>query len=103
MNRKDLSNISYNELKADLVSYLKTKPEFSDFSFEGSNLAYLIDMITFSTYHSNVYNAFSLNESFLDTANIRSNVVAHGLIHGYTPSSSKGAEMKVQIGLDIIV
>lgn len=101
MNRIDVSSISFDDLKANLKAYLSSKPEFQDWNFEGSNISYLMDMLTFAEYTTNTYNAFSLNESFLNTANLRSSIVAHGIPHGYTPKSSSAAEMTIKFGLDI--
>jgi hypothetical protein len=101
MNRYNLSEISYDDLKADLIAYLQTKDELKDINFEGSNISYLIDMLTYSTYKANAYNAFALNEAFLDTAVLRSSIISHGVQHGYTPVSSISASMIVNIGLDL--
>ena len=101
MNKLDVSNIGLEDIKTSLKDYLKTKPEFNDWEFEGSNISYLVDMLSYVTYFTNTYNAFSLNESFLDTANLRSSIISHGKPHGYLPRSINTAEAIINFKLDI--
>ena len=100
MNNIDLSRISFEDLKQSFIDYAKTKPEYSDWEFEGSNISFLVDMLTYATYYTNTYQSFSLNETFLDTANIRANLVARAKIHGYIPKSRRTANLPIQVTLD---
>ena len=100
MNVVDLSNITYDGIKTELVNFIKQNSTFTDWNFEGSNLSFLTSMMAYAAYYSNVYNAFVLNEAFLDTAQLRSNVVSHAKQQGYIPRSSKAAKMEVKIDFD---
>jgi hypothetical protein len=100
MNKIDVSNISFDELKSSFIEFAKSKSQYSDWEFGGSNISFLIDMLTYSTYYNNVYQAMMLNETFLDTATQRSSVVARAKEHGYIPRSKTSAYMNVTVSID---
>jgi hypothetical protein len=100
MLQQDLSLISYDGIKQNLIDFISSNPRFSDINFGGSNISYLVDMLAYSAYFTNVYNSFALNESFLDTATLRENVVANAKSKGYIPSSRTSATMTIGITLD---
>lgn len=86
------SNINITDLDFDNVSnslkeYLKGQSTLKDYDFEGSNLAILVDLLAYSA-HTSAFNANMVaSEMFLDTAQIRKNVVSRAKELGYTPSS----------------
>ena len=57
MQPNNLTALNYDEIKASIKSYLRTRDEFSDYDFEGSTLSYLIDILAYNTY----YSAFTAN------------------------------------------
>jgi hypothetical protein len=83
----DVSELSFDGIRNNLIAYLKNRPEFTDYDFEGSNLAVLLDLLSYNTY----INAFYLNmigsESFLDSAQVKSSVVSHAKELNYIPTS----------------
>ncbi len=88
-NRLDVSELDYDNLRQNLKTFLQNQAEFSDYNFEGSGMAVLIDLLAYNTHYL-AYNANMLsNELYLDSADIRKNVVALAKQLGYTPSSVK--------------
>ena len=91
------SNINITDLDFDNVSnslkeYLKGQSTLKDYDFEGSNLAILVDLLAYSA-HTSAFNANMVaSEMFLDTAQIRKNVVSRAKELGYTPSSRTAAK-----------
>ena len=100
MKRIDVSSISFDELKDSFIEFAKSKEQYSDWEFSGSNISFLIDMLTYSTYYNTVYHSMMLNETFLDTATQRSSVVARAKEHGYIPRSRTSAYINVTIIVD---
>ena len=96
--RINASELDFNELKANLISYMQEQPgAFQDYNFEGSAMNTVIDVLSYIT-HINAVNAnFALNETFLDTAQLRESVVSHAKLLGYTPRSTKPSIAKVHI------
>ena len=88
----DLTAIDFNSIKASIKDYLRTRPEFTDFDFEGATLSYLIDVLAYNTYYSAFNANMAVNEAFLSSATIRDNVVSIAKLLNYTPRSSRAAK-----------
>lgn len=86
-----VSSLDFDKIKQDLRDYLKAKDEFKDFDFEGSALSTLVDVLAYNTYQNGMYLNFALGESFLESAQLRSNVVSRAKELGYTPASAQGS------------
>lgn len=88
MAYNQLTNLDYFQIKNALRDYLRANSDFSDYDFEGSTLSMLLDVLAYNTYYT-AYNAnMVVNESFLDSATLRDNVVALAKQLGYTPRSA---------------
>ena len=89
--RLNISELDFDQIKSNLKTYLKADPNFTDYDFEGSILSSVIDLLAYNTF----YNAFTanaaINEVFLDTAQLRNNVVSHAKMLGYVPRSKTSA------------
>lgn len=90
-DRPVIANLDFDEIKDDLVSHFKSKKEFTDYEFTGSSLNLLMDILSYNTHYYSLASNFLLNESFLDTAVIRANVVSLAERLNYVPRSTKSA------------
>ena len=89
------TNLDFDQIKTEIKSYLRANSNFTDFDFEGSNFSVLIDTLAYNTY-INAFNAnLVVNESFLDAATVRENVVSLARNIGYVPRSSSSAKAHV--------
>ena len=88
----DLTAMDFNSIKASIKDYLRTRPEFTDFDFEGATLSYLIDVLAYNTYYSAFNANMAVNEAFLSSATIRDNVVSISKLLNYTPRSSRASK-----------
>lgn len=86
-----LTELDFDGIKANIKNFLKDQTEFTDYNFEGSALSTLIDILAYNTYMLSYYTNMVANESFLDTAIKRENVVSHAKLLGYTPRSTRSA------------
>ncbi len=97
------ANLDFTEIKAQIRDYLRSNSNFSDFDFEGSNFSVLIDTLAYNTY-INAFNAnLVANETFLDSAVIRENVVSLARNIGYVPRSKTAAKATVSFPDFILV
>lgn len=95
------TNLDFEQIKASLREYLRSNSNFTDFDFEGSNLSILIDTLAYNSYITN-YNANMVaNESFIDSATLRENVVALARNIGYVPSSRRSSTANVSFTVDL--
>jgi len=89
------TNLDFDQIKTQIKDYLRANSNFTDFDFEGSNFSVLIDTLAYNTY-INAFNAnLVVNESFLDGATIRENVVSLARNIGYIPRSRSAAKAQV--------
>lgn len=99
-NKVDISNLDFSSIKGSLINFLQSQQEFSGYSFEGSSMNVLMDLLAYNTYYNGYYNNFVLNESFLDSATKRSSIVSLSKHVGYTPRSAKAAIAKVLLKIE---
>ena len=92
------TSLDFEQIKVQIKDFLRSNSNFTDFDFEGSNFSVIIDTLAYNTY-INAFNANLLaNESFLDSATIRENVVSLARNIGYVPRSKTAATATVRIG-----
>ena len=95
------TNLDFDQIKAQIKNYLSANSNFKDFDFEGSNFAILIDTLAYNTY-INAFNAnLVANESFLDSATLRENVVSLARNIGYVPRSNTAAKASITFSVEI--
>ena len=97
----NFTNLDFDQIKVSIKDYLRSDSNFTDYDFEGSNLSTIIDVLAYNTYISS-YNANMLvNETFIDSATLRENVVALARNIGYVPKSKKASVAEVTFSIDI--
>ena len=96
----DVSELSFDGIKNNLKGYLQNRPEFKDYDFEGSNLAVLLDLLSYNTYMNSYYLNMIGSESFLDSAQIKSSVVSHAKELNYIPLSRTSARALVSFTIN---
>ncbi len=93
------SNLDFDQIKTSIKDYLRANSNFTDFDFEGSNFSILIDTLAYNTYIT-AFNANMIaNESFLDSATVRDNVVSLARTIGYVPRSRLSATANVSFSI----
>jgi hypothetical protein len=91
------TNLDFDQIKTSIKDYLRANSTFTDFDFEGSNFAVLIDTLAYNTYITAFNSNMIVNESFLDSATLRENVVSLARNIGYTPRSRTCSKAQVTI------
>ena len=86
------TNLDFDQIRASIKSYLRADSKFSDFDFDGSNFSVLIDTLAYNTYINAFNSNMIVNESFLDSATLRENVVSLARNIGYVPRSRSAAK-----------
>ena len=89
------ANLDFDQIKTSIKDYLRANSNFTDFDFEGSNFSVLIDTLAYNTYISAFNTNMVANESFLDSATLRENVVSLARNIGYLPRSRRAAKTTV--------
>ena len=89
------TNLDFDQIKTQIREYLRANSNFTDFDFEGSNFSVLIDTLAYNTYISAFNSNLVVNESFLDSATLRENVVSLARNIGYVPRSKTAARAAI--------
>jgi len=97
----NFSNLDFDQVKTSLKDYLRSNSDFTDYDFEGSNLASILDVLAYNTYITS-YNANMItNEVFIDSATLRENVVSLARNIGYLPRSRVASTATVSFFVDV--
>lgn len=81
------TELDFFTYRDNLKTFLKQQDHFKDYDFDGPNLAVLLDILAYNTYHEGVYLNLTGSEMFLDTSYIRESIVSHAKELNYTPRS----------------
>ena len=93
------TNLDFDQIKTSIKDYLRANSNFTDFDFEGSNFSVLIDTLAYNTYITAFNSNMIVNESFLDSATLRENVVSLARNIGYVPRSRSAAQATVNFNV----
>ena len=93
----NITDLDFDDIADNLKEYLKGQSTLKDYNFEGSNISLLIDLLAYSS-HVSAFNANMVaSELFLDTAQIRKNVVSRAKEIGYTPTSATASMATIDL------
>ena len=93
------TNLDFDQIKTSIKDYLRANSNFTDFDFEGSNFSVLIDTLAYNTYITAFNSNMVVNESFLDSATVRENVVSLARNVGYVPRSRTSAQATISFDI----
>ncbi len=95
------ADLDFDTIKSRLKQFLQKKSEFADYDFEASGLSNILDVLAYNTHLNGLTANFALNESFLNTAQLRSSLVSHAEALGYNPKSYTSSEAKLNLSYNI--
>lgn len=93
--------LDFENIKTRLKTYLAQKDEFSDYDFEASGLSNILDVLAYNTHFNGLLANFAVNESFLNTAQLRSSIVSHAESLGYRPRSITSSKAVINVYVDL--
>ncbi len=99
-NKLVVSDYDFDAIKVNLKSFLQGQTSFQDYDFEGSSLNILLDILSYNTHYLAYLANMSTNELYLDSADIRNNIVSLAKMIGYTPSSPRAPMASIDIQLN---
>ena len=96
MTLNQFTNLDFADIREQIKDYLRANSNFTDFDFEGSNFSTLIDILAYNSYVTAFNTNMTVNESFLDSATLRENVVSLARNIGYVPRSRRASQAKIR-------
>ena len=95
MALQQFTNLNFEDIKTSIKDYLRQNSNFSDMDFEGSNLSVIVNLLAYNSYTSAYNTNAVVNETFIDSATLRENVVSLARNIGYVPRSRRAARMRI--------
>jgi len=99
----NITELDFDSISDNLKAYLKGQEKLKDYNFEGSTMATLIDLLAYSSHIGAVNTNIAASELFLDSAQIRKNVVSRAKDLGFTPASEKCSSAIIDIALNNVL
>ena len=93
----NVTDLDFDAISESMKNYLKGQDKFKDYDFEGSSMSVLIDMLAYTAHISAMNTNIAASELFLDSAQIRKNVVSRAKDLGYIPTSESAATATIDL------
>lgn len=102
MAQFNVTELDFDRIKENLIDYYKNYPgdKYKDYDFEGAGLNVLMDILAYNTHYNAITAHTSINETFLDSAQLRANVVSRAKLLGYTPNSIRASYCSLTLQFD---
>tara|TARA_Y100000034_G_scaffold137029_1_gene218851 strand:+ start:3458 stop:5248 length:1791 start_codon:yes stop_codon:yes gene_type:complete len=92
-----VTELDFNNIRSSLKTFLSSQTNFVDYDFDGSNISVLLDLLAYNTHYNSFYLNMVANEMFLNSAQLRNNVIERANEIGYTTTSVKGAVAEITL------
>ena len=96
-HKLEVSELDFDLIKSNLKSFLQSQTQFQDYDFEGAGLSILLDVLSYNTHYLSYIANMSTNEMYLDSADIRKNIVSLAKMLGYTPTSPRAPRATIDV------
>ena len=97
MAKLEISQLNFDQIKANLKQYLSNQNTFKDYDFEGSGMAVLLDLLAYYTHYLSYHANIAATEMFIDTADLRPSIVSLAKALGYTPNSVRAPYADINV------
>jgi len=98
MAQFNVTNLDYDQIKQNMIEYFSSLGgTYNDWNFQGSGLNQLMSILAYNTHYNAMMAQFSLNEVFLNSAQLRGNVVSAAKTLGYVPRSLRASTATINI------
>ena len=97
MSSFNVSELDFATIKDSIKAHFRSQAKYNDWDFNGSGLSVLLDVLAYNTHYNAMVAHLSLNETFLDSAQIRGNVVSHAKLLGYVPRSLASSKAVINV------
>ena len=99
----NVTDLDFDSIAENLKNYLKGQNQFKDYDFEGSNMSVLIDLLAYSSHIGAINTNIAASELFLDSAQMRKNVVSRAKDLGFIPASESASEATIDVACSNVI
>jgi len=93
----DISELDFDNIKTNLITFLNNQSEFTDYNFQGSALNILVELLAYNTHYNAFLGNMLANEMFLDSAVKKSSAISIAKHLGFTPASTRSARASINL------
>lgn len=104
-DKLNITELDYTQIKENLISYFQNVTDqngnlvYQDYDFAGSALNTLMGILAYNTHYNAMLAHMAVNESFIDSAQLRSSVVSSAKLLGYVPRSASSSNVLVDLSV----
>ena len=84
-------DLDFDSIKQDIIDKMKQSPVFQDYKYDASNITILIELMAYIGSLNSYYLNKIAKNIYLDTADLRENVIRMGYLVGYYPRGGRSA------------
>lgn len=95
------TELDFQVIRNNLKTFLQEKDEFRDYNFEASGLSNILDVLAYSIHYDALTANMALNESYLNSAQLRSSIVSIAESMGYVPGSKTSSSASVTLSTNL--
>ena len=99
----NVTDLDFDSISDNLKAYLKGQSQFKDYDFEGSNMSVLIDLLAYASHIGAVNTNIAASELFLDSAQMRKNVVSRAKDLGFIPASESASQATIDVACSKVI
>lgn len=99
----NVTDLDFDSISDNLKAYLKGQRQFKDYDFEGSNMSVLIDLLAYASHIGAVNTNIAASELFLDSAQMRKNVVSRAKDLGFIPASESASQATIDVACSKVI
>ena len=96
----NITDLDFDNIADNLKTYLQGQETFKDYDFEGSTMSVLVDLLAYASHIGAVNTNIAGSELFLDSAQIRKNVVSRAKDIGFVPASEQASSATVDVTIN---
>lgn len=95
------TRLDFDGIKENLKLFLESQESLRDYNFTGATMNIMVDVLAYTTHYNALYAQQASNETFLDTAILRSSVVSRAKELGYIPRQYTPSKATVDISITV--
>ena len=95
----NVTDLDFESIADNLKSYLQGQNHLKDYDFEGSTMSVLVDLLAYSSHIGTINTNIAGSELFLDSAQMRKNVVSRAKDLGFVPASEKASSATIDVSI----
>lgn len=97
MQNLPVQSLQFTDIKENFKEFLRGQSAYTDYNFEGSGVATLVNVASYQTHYIGYFVKMLLDEAFSDSAHTRGAQLSHAKRAGYVPKGKRSASAEVTL------